>query len=451
MSDSCLRPYDYRHAGGAGVKPRSVRALAAQVLGRVLGAGRSLAGELPQALLGKSDRDRALLQEICYGTLRWYPQLRFLLERLLAKPLPAGEQDVEAVLLSGLYQLLHLRIPEYAVVSEAVTAARQLNKSRASGLINGVLRNFLRRRDALLAKMQQDSAARTAHPAWLLHRIEADWPQDWPAIVAAGNARPPQSLRVNLARLSCDEYLARLGAAGIEASASPVVDSALTLAAPIEVERLPGFAEGVVSVQDTAAQLAARLLDLQPGQRVLDACAAPGGKTCHMLEQQPRLAHLLALDHDAERLAKVRENLDRLGFQAQVEAGDARYPAAWWDGITYDRILLDAPCSGTGVIRRHPDIKLLRSEADIESLACRQRELLDSLWPLLAPGGVLLYATCSVLKRENEALVADFLAAHPDAREWAITAPWGRAGLHGRGIPTGEVDMDGFFYARLLK
>lgn len=430
---------------------QNVRALAARVLSRVLGDGRSLAGALPEALNGTLERDRALLQEICYGVLRWHPQLRFLLDRLLAKPLPSGQQEVEALLLSGLYQLLHLRIPDYAVVSEAVAAARNLNKGWAGGLINGVLRGFLRRRDALLAEVRQDAAARTAHPAWLLRQLEADWPQDWQAIVAADNTRPPYHLRVNLARLRRDDYLARLAAAGIEAFASPVVESAVTLAAAIDVERLPGFAEGLVSVQDMATQLAAQLMDLQPGQRVLDACAAPGGKTCHMLEREPRLAHLLALDNDAERLIRVRENLDRLGFQARIEAGDGLHPHTWWDGVCYDRILLDAPCSGTGVIRRHPDIKVLRTSTDIEAFADRQRALLDSLWPLLAPGGMLVYATCSVLKRENEAVVAGFLATHPDAREWTIAAPWGREGLHGRRIPSGEMGMDGFFYVRLLR
>jgi 16S rRNA (cytosine967-C5)-methyltransferase len=229
------------------------------------------------------------------------------------------------------------------------------------------------------------------------------------------------------------------------------VSTGIVLENACDVKQLPGFADGVVSVQDSAAQLAVVLLDLQPNQRVLDACAAPGGKTCHVLETEPELAHVLALDRDAVRLGRIRENLERLGLTAQLREGDASDPRQWWDGTPYDRILLDAPCSATGVIRRHPDIKLLRKAADIAPLARRQQTLMARLWPLLAPGGMLVYATCSVLKQENELNVEHFLATHGDARERPIAAPWGHAGVCGRQILPGEAGMDGFFYACLVK
>jgi 16S rRNA (cytosine967-C5)-methyltransferase len=391
-----------------------------------------------------------LLQELCYGTLRWYPQLHYLLEQLLHKPLKPHEYEVQALLLLGLYQLLHLRVPDYAVVAETVAAARGLGKDRVAGLINAVLHNFQRRRSAWLAELERDASGHHAHPVWLLRRLQDDWPEHWQAMVAANNTRPPYSLRVNLARLSRQTYEEHLAAAGIAAQPTPFSAAGITLAKACEVDALPGFREGWVSVQDPAAQLAAGLLDLRPGLRVLDACAAPGGKTGHILETEPDLT-LLALDSDAERLLQVRANLQRLGFAADIRTGDAGAPESWWNGIPYDRILLDAPCSGTGVIRRHPDIKVLRRAADIEPLAARQRALLDALWPLLKPGGRLLYVTCSVLRQENEGTVAGFLSAHRDAHEYPILAAWGHARPQGRQILPGESDMDGFYYACLVK
>lgn len=433
------------------MKPKSTRLLAARVLSQVIGEGRSLRVALPPALARTEERDRGLLQELCFGTLRWYPQLQHLLSRLLAKPLPPGEREVQALLLVGLYQLIHLRLPAYAAVSEVVDASRQLGKSWASSLINAVLRNFQRRQAVLLADLEHDEASRNAHPAWLLERLQADWPQDWPSLVAANNARPPITLRVNLRRVSRQDYLRRLANAGLTGECTPFSDAGIAVGHACGVDQLPGFREGLVSVQDLAGQLAAPLLDLRPQQRVLDACAAPGGKTCHILEREPHLAALLALDIDTERLARLRENLDRLGLQAQVITGNALTPEDWWDGQPFDRILLDAPCSATGVIRRHPDIKLLRQPEDIPSLAEQQGRLLERLWPLLASEGTLLYATCSVLKQENEQIIAGFLSRHNDAWHSPIAAAWGRAGHYGRQLLAGESDMDGFYYARLIK
>lgn len=428
----------------------NVRAIAAQTLGQVLGEGRSLAMVLPPALERVAPRDRGLLRELCYGVCRWQPELQTLLDGLLNRPLDSREPVARALLLVGLYQLHHLRIPDHAAVAETVTAARQLRKSWAASLTNAVLRAFPRRRTELLARVAASEDARTAHPRWLLEVLQEDWPDDWLAIVAANNTRPPFTLRVNRLQSDRDNYRAQLAAAGKGAEPVAAAAAALTLAEPVEPAALPGFAEGQVSVQDAAAQLAAPLLDVQPGMRVLDACAAPGGKTAHLLECVPDL-NLTALDQDGDRLERVRDNLSRLRLAARLVMGDASRPADWWDGVPCDRILVDAPCSATGVIRRHPDIKLLRRETDIAALADRQQALLAALWPLLRPGGRLLYATCSVLRRENEQVVAAFLAAQPQAREQPMIADWGRALARGRQILPGEGGMDGFYYAALIK
>lgn len=420
-----------------------VRASAARVLGQVFGNGASLNTVLPPTLSATDPHNRGLLQELCYGVCRWHPQLQAWLDQLLTRPLDPREHDIHALLLVGLYQLQHLRIPEYATVAETVAAARILRKPWAAGLTNAVLRAAVRRQAERGQMLEADPVARTAHPRWLLERLQQDWPNDWSAIVAANNARPPLTLRIN-PRYDRPDSLSDRGAKVAH------VATALILSEPVDPASLPGFVEGWISVQDAAAQLAAPLLDVQPGMRVLDACAAPGGKTGHVLECAPD-ADLTALDQDAARLERVRENLHRLGVNARLVAGDARQPADWWDGIPYDRILLDAPCSATGVIRRHPDIKLLRREADIATLAAQQQTMLASLWPLLRPGGRLLYATCSVLRQENEQVINRFLTAQPDAEEDVIPALWGRLLAHGRQILPGEADMDGFYYARLLK
>lgn len=426
-----------------------VRASAARALGQVLGEGASLSTVLPPVLNQVDSLDRGLLRELCHGVCRWHPQLQAGLDRLLVRPLDPREHTIRALLLIGLYQLQHLRIPEHAAVAETVAAAGELRKPWAVGLTNAVLRAALRRRVELAEALQNDEVARTAHPLWLLERLQQDWPEDWSAIVAANNTRPPFTLRIN------PHY--RVASGGQkngelidQAERVANVETALMLGTAVDPMTLPGFAEGWASVQDAAAQLAAPLLDVQPGMRVLDACAAPGGKTGHLLECAPTL-DLTALDQDAVRLQRVQENLTRLGLSARLVTGDARQPADWWDGVPYDRILLDAPCSATGVIRRHPDIKLLRRDSDIGLLASQQWTLLTSLWPLLRPGGRLLYATCSVLRQENEQVITRFLSTQTDAEEQPIVASWGRRLAHGRQILPGEIGMDGFYYALLLK
>lgn len=425
------------------------RLAAVGILTEVYAAGRSLTQAGSEVLPRIADpRDRALTQDLCYGVLRWGPRLEALAGALLDKPLGARDTDVQCLILIGLYQLLYTRIPAHAAVAATVSVTGALRKSWARGMVNAVLRRCQRERESLLACVDADEAAALAHPRWLLDRLRVDWPQDWRRIAEANNEHPPMCLRVNRLRGTRQAYLEELQAAGFTAVPAPHTSEGLTLDRPVDVSRLPGFAEGEVSVQDAAAQQAAALLDLHAGQRVLDLCAAPGGKTAHILERGIELAGLLAVDIDAARLARVRETLDRLGLAAELRCAGASRVGEWWDGAPFDRILLDAPCSGTGVIRRHPDIKRLRRAEDIAALAARQRELLDAAWRTLAPGGMLLYATCSIIHEENNAQIGDFLARHGDARLRAhADADWGRMLPFGTQILPGESGMDGFFYA----
>ncbi len=430
----------------------SARSRAASVLTRVISGGRSLSEALPAALKSVTDpRQRALVQELAFGTLRWYYRLRVILAQLLKRPLKPRDGDLNCLLLSGLYQLSCLGVPSHVAVNESVQAARELKKEWASGLVNAVLRGYQREAAGLEAMAEASREARYAHPAWLIDRLQADWPQDWETILDAGNQRPPFSLRVNQRRIGRDEYLALLQHGGSRARALKYAASGIIIDPPVPVEALPGFSEGRVSVQDGAAQLTAELLDLAAGQRVLDACAAPGGKTAHILETEPGIGSLTAVEIDAGRLRRIRENLSRLGLAASVIQGDATAPGAWWDGRPFDRILLDVPCSATGVIRRHPDIKLLRRPQDISALLSLQAQLLEAMWPLLSAGGMLLYTTCSVLVEENDRQIGHFLSTHSNAGKTAIDMAWGRSCAHGRQILPGEEDMDGFYFSCIRK
>ena len=426
------------------------RAITARVVAQVL-EGRSLATILAPALTVLPAQERGFAQELCYGALRWGPRLQALVDRLLRKPLRERDRDVLALLWIGLYQLLYTRVPEYAAVAGTADASRDLKKPWAVALVNAVLRGFLKRRDALLTEVDGDETARTAHPAWWLERLSGARPAEWRSIVAANNQRPPMTLRVNRLHISREAYLQQLAEAGLPGTPAPYTDTGIVLEKPVEVAQLPGFSEGLVSVQDAAAQLAAILLDPQPGERILDACAAPGGKTCHLLELQPGLAELVAVDRDETRMARVKDNLQRLGLQARLVVEDVGNVSRWWDGKPFDRILLDVPCSGSGVIRRHPDIKYLRRPEDIAVLAVEQQHLLATLWPLLKHGGMLLYVACSVLSEENEQQVQGFLRRHSDAKERPLAASWGQAVQCGRLILPGADGMDGFYYALLKK
>ncbi|WAT28786.1 16S rRNA (cytosine(967)-C(5))-methyltransferase RsmB [Pseudomonas sp. GXZC] len=427
------------------------RLAAAKALAAVLQGKASLNSSLPTQLDKVEDRDRGFTQDLAFGTARWQPRLSALATKLLQKPFKAADADVEALLLVGLYQLLYTRVPAHAAIGETVGCADKLKKPWAKALLNAVLRRAQRESEALLAELEHDPVVRTAHPRWLQKSLKAFWPEQWEAICAANNAHPPMILRVNRRHHSRDAYLQLLTEAGINATPCVYSVDGIVLEAAADVRSLPGFAEGWISVQDEAAQLAADLLDLAPGQRVLDACCAPGGKTCHILEVEKDLAGVVAVDLEAKRLVRVRENLARLGLSAELIAADGRDTATWWDGKPFQRILLDAPCSATGVIRRHPDIKLTRQPDDIAALAVLQGELLDAMWPTLEVGGILLYATCSTLPTENTEVIEAFLARTSGARELDLATMAGIKQPHGRQLLAQEGGHDGFYYAKLIK
>lgn len=389
-----------------------IQQLAAEVLGQVE-SGRTLTEALAQAQRQGADltaQERAALQDICYGSLRQLARLRFWLRRLVPKALP--DAQLERVLQVAFYQLVYTRAADYAVVNEAVKLAERLARGKFKALVNGVLRNFLRQREEMLRLAQKDLEAATNHPRWWVKAIQQAYPQEWSSILEWNNSHPPMTLRVNVRKSTVAAYLAQLEALGMGATALDDA-SGILLDKPVNVRELPGFADGVVSVQDWGAQQAARLLDLHAGQRVLDACAAPGGKTCHMLEMAD--VEMTALDIDPQRLQRVAENLQRGGLHASLHAADAGQAADWWDGKPFDRILADVPCSASGVVRRHPDIKWLRRPGDFSTLAAQQAQMVDTLWGLLAPGGKMLYATCSIFPEENQQQLTAFLARHADA------------------------------------
>ncbi len=427
------------------------RLAAARALAAVLEGKASLGTSLPPLLDKVETRDRGLAQDLAFGAARWQPRLALIAEKLLRKPFKDGDRDLEALLLVGLYQLFYTRIPAHAAIGETVGCVDKLKKTSAKGLLNAVLRNAQRDSESILAELDRDPVLHTAHPRWLQKQLKAFWPEHWQAICAANNAHPPLILRVNRRHGSRDGYLTRLRQVGFDAEPCTFSRDGIRLLQACDVTLLPGFAEGHVSVQDEAAQLAAELLQLAPGQRVLDACAAPGGKTCHLLEAESGLSEVVAVDLEAKRLARVRENLERLGLDATLIAADGRDTATWWDGKPFQRILLDAPCSATGVTRRHPDIKLTRKADDIPALATLQGELLDALWPTLEVGGILLYATCSTLPTENTEVIEAFLARTSGARELDISGPFGLKQPHGRQLLAQQDGHDGFYYAKLIK
>lgn len=418
--------------------------IASRILGRVLGGrnlDQALAAEL-QRHPGLTAQQRGLLQELSYGAVRHYSLLRAVLAALLQKPLK--DESVRQLLLVALYQLAFTQTQAHAVVDHAVrVTAQSLHKASAKGLVNAVLRNFLRRREGLLAEASASGEeAKHGHPQWWIDALREQYPDAWEGVMAAGNQRPPMCLRVNARHDSPETYLEKLAQAGIPARLTS--HGGVLLARPMPVDDLPGFSQGRVSVQDVGAQLAAPFLDAQPGMRVLDACAAPGGKTSHLLELAD--LELTALDHDASRLLKVEQNLQRLGLQARCLAGDAAKPVEWWDGAPYQRILADVPCSASGVVRRHPDIKYLRRSEDIARFAAQQARILNALWPCLAPGGKLLYVTCSVFKEENRSQIDSFLARHPDSALQPLVSD---ACQDMQLLPNEE--HDGFYFALLAK
>ena len=419
----------------------TIQQTAAQVVCRVMD-GRNLNQVLNaalQALPGLSPQDRGALQDLSYGTLRFYGQLTNLLDQLLNKPLQ--DEKIRYLLLIALYQLHYTKAASHAVVDHAVRAARKVNEG-ASGLVNAVLRNFLRKQEMLLAIAAKSETSRYSYPQWWIDAVKEQYGERAEAILLTGNLHPPMTLRVNARRSTPAEYLNLLSLNDIPASL--IAPDAVLLHYPVQVAHLPGFADGLVSVQDAGAQLAATLLDVHDGMRVLDACSAPGGKSTHLLELAE--INLVALDNDEQRLERVRENLQRLELVAQLQTGDAAQPQNWWDGTAYQRILADVPCSASGVVRRHPDIKWLRRAEDIGGFARQQLQILTALWQLLARDGKLLYVTCSVFARENQHVINEFLQHHADARQLPLPEQYLN---EGQLLPNDQ--HDGFFYALLHK
>ena len=403
------------------------------------------------------DKDRALLQEIVFGTCRWILWLKTLYQPLLSKPIHRNDFLVECILCVGLYQLLFTRIPSHACLNETVEAAEKLDLFRFKGLINALLRQVSQQNINTDDTEVRQTMTIASHPQWFQDKLKHNWPEDWLHILEQNNQHPPMTLRVNKifeeansAKLAQEAYLEKLKDNDISARPSLISDYGIILENACSVQNLPYFMEGGISVQDEAAQLSSELLDLQANLRVLDACAAPGGKTCSMLEKEPSLS-VLALDSDAIRAERIKENLNRLKLNAEIKIAQAEDTDSWWDGKPFDRILLDAPCSATGVIRRHPDIKLLRQEGDIKQLAELQLTLVTSLWETLAPGGLMLYATCSVFSQENSRIVERFLKQTENAQLVPIEADWGVDTNFGTQLFPEKNSHDGFFYARLQK
>jgi 16S rRNA (cytosine967-C5)-methyltransferase len=434
----------------------TARSLSAHAVARVLREGVTLDAALKDALVATDPKLFSSVRSLSYGAVRGYYRHEAILAKLLSTPVRSLDFLVRALLSVALYELEDQRTPEYAVVDAAVMTAKATDAARASGLINAVLRRYLRERPALDLEIGRRPDTRHAAPIWLADRFRADWPVRWTQLLAASDVQAPMWLRVNSRLSSAAEYLEELRGAGISARAEERVPYAIVLESPRDVHELPGFAQGKVSVQDLGAQCVAFPLALAEDLRVLDACAAPGGKTALIAERQPNLKKLLAVDIDPHRLARVRENLSRGSLPAEIVAADSANPGNWWDGVPFDRILLDAPCSGLGVIRRHPDIRLRKSPSDIDKLPALQGKLLAAAWDLLAPGGRLVYVTCTVTRSENHDVIAAFLARTPSAEivaadGWQGWPGFGEADEFGRQILPGEAGADGFYYAALTK
>jgi len=430
-------------------KKANPRWLALKAILLVVQRGRSLDDALSTVLEDvnhNNERDLALSRALAFGVCRWYLALQAMIAEYLKKPLRKKDQDIEIILLLGLFQIILMRTESHAAVNETVTLTQLQKKNWAKGLVNAVLRGVIR--DGL---QRQDEFDAESYPQWMRQKLALDWPQDCNTVIKAGNQQAPMVLRVNLRKMNRDDAIKSLKRQGLEAEAHEAVDSAVVLGQPCNVRQIDGFATGIFSVQDAATQLAASLLDCKAGMHVLDACAAPGGKTVHILQSTENL-RVMALDQDQKRLALIEENLKRVNQNAILHCGDASQPEDWFDGEPFDRILADVPCSASGVIRRHPDIKLLRRASDIKALAAQQRSLLMALWKLLKPGGKMLYSTCSIFKDENERQIEWFVQQVDNATVIGLNSvQWGQSRPWGRQILPGSQNMDGFYYACLQK
>ncbi len=429
----------------------SSRVVAAKIISKILNNHGSLSTLFGgQDLAALSPADKAFTKELCFGVMRHFFQLENIASQLLKKPLREKDYDIYALLLIGAYQILEMRTADHAAVSETVQATKLLKKKWATGLVNASLRNLLRNTEKMVTKANTDIEAKYNYPQWLLENLQKSWKDDWQDIIDASNQRAPLVLRVNSSQTTPDDYGKLLQQSDIEFQPHPICPDAIVLEKPVAVSLLPEFDDGMVSVQDGAAQLTVDLLEIKPKMKVLDCCAAPGGKTCHILERHPDV-EVIATELEPNRADMIEENMERLGLAAQVITSDATATDDWWDGTKFDRILLDAPCSGTGVIRRHPDIKVLRSPKEIEILNQQQLKLLNSMWQLLADDGILIYATCSVLPQENSMLIKDWLSNTKDAKHIPIESNWGRQQTFGKQILPNDNGMDGFFYAKICK
>lgn len=417
----------------------NLRALCAQIIFDVIEKGNSLSTAMITYSKQVADKDRALMQEISFGVMRVLPELEFYVQSLMDKVFTGKNRQIHYVLLVGIYQIVYTRIPHHAVASETVNAVLSFKKPQLKGVVNGVLRSFLRQQTPLKTQFEQQGNIQL-HPNWFVKRIKEAYPQNWPMIIDANNQRPPMWLRVNQQHHTTEQYRHLLQQNSIESISDQNLTSAICLVDPVPVNKLPEFEQGSVTVQDLSAQYAAYLLAPQNGETILDLCAAPGGKTTHILEIAPQ-AEVLAVDIDPQRVKRINENLSRLRLHATVKVGDGTKPEEWCDGQQFDRILLDAPCSATGVIRRHPDIKWLRRDSDIDELAKLQYQILNQIWPYLKSNGILVYATCSILPNENTAQISRFLQQQTDAKLVGDTMQF---------LPT-EKGGDGFFYAKLQK
>lgn len=431
-----------------------IRAICATTLAPILNGQGSLSQTLEPTLESLDFDQRALAHQLILGTLRQGPRLERIASQLVNKPLKPKDKDIWALILMGIFQLEFMRTPAHAVIDNTVDAAHSLKKQWAKALINGVLRNYQREHQKIADKLDNDICYHSAFPGWLAKRVKKFWPDQAKQVYFASNQQPPITLRVNPAHNTIDGYFNLLQEEGIDAGVDNKTGF-ITLKQSMDVRALPGFDKGMVSIQDTAAQFCSELMQLESDHRVLDACAAPGGKTCAMLERVPTL-DMTAVDLEANRLKRVEDNLKRLDLTASLIAGDVADTQKWHDGTNYDRILLDAPCSATGVVRRHPDIKYLRRPEDINALADVQLNLLQKLWPLLKADGILLYATCSILPVENEQVIERFLKMTPDAAVSEFTLPIGLPQKHGVQLlpePSEEDSYgnDGFYYCRLTK
>ncbi|GJM05090.1 MAG: ribosomal RNA small subunit methyltransferase B [marine bacterium B5-7] len=399
----------------------------------------------------QAGNDKALIQEICYGTFRWYIQLEHILNLLLEKRIKKKDSRLKYLIIVGLYQLRFMRIPPHAVVSETVNTCKKIKMEWAKGLVNAILRRYIREPNIFNPDVNQDSNFKTAHPDWITEQLRLDWPEEWESILEANNQHPPMYLRINQLHQSREQYLIKMKQAGIAGQITPYSEQGILLEKPIDVDQLPGFDKGDVSVQELAAQLSVELLDLKPEQTVLDACAAPGGKSSHILESQPKLKSLTVIEKDPSRAKRLSETLTRLDLHAITKVADINDIDGWWDNDFFDRILLDAPCSATGVIRRHPDIKILRTPEEVKAIRTLQLQLLETLWQTLKQKGLLVYVTCSILKQENSELIKQFIDNNKDCVLKPIESKWGKDTGYGRQILTGQYNMDGFFYTCLEK